>query len=387
MSTHFLETILPGFYRCAEQPENWQPVLDRLRDELQVSSVVIQLLDLDQGRFRNRWEVRDSLSCERAELHDRLVNNDQNPRFDTDALSLTDEQNVIRDEDRFAPDCPRFAAFRERLRQAGLGRSITLDVYYAESIHLSMTLHRAYDDSRDFSRRQEQLLCQLAPHLRQTVSLSEKMGQVRERAETMSQAVNHINAGLLTVDGDGQVRWLNDCARRIVDRSRHLKLVGTRLRCGNSEDQRVLAELIWQAASADGVAAHHPIAILGQSWDNPLQVLAVPVRQCDMGLSRHAGMSVFVALYLTETGARVELPVGDIAHLFGLTPAEARLAVAMAQGVALDDYAQQQGIAVGTARVQLKSIFSKVGVSRQPELVRLLCTSIAARMLTPVSAT
>ncbi|MEZ5828253.1 MAG: LuxR C-terminal-related transcriptional regulator [Hyphomicrobiales bacterium] len=57
---------------------------------------------------------------------------------------------------------------------------------------------------------------------------------------------------------------------------------------------------------------------------------------------------------------------------FGLTPAELRLAEALVRGTSLKDYAEQVGIAEGTARVQLKAVFAKTNTHRQAELVSLL---------------
>ena len=56
---------------------------------------------------------------------------------------------------------------------------------------------------------------------------------------------------------------------------------------------------------------------------------------------------------------------------FCLTSAEARLAAALAEGASLKDYAASAGIAEGTARVQLKSVFAKTGTHRQAQLVAL----------------
>jgi DNA-binding CsgD family transcriptional regulator len=57
---------------------------------------------------------------------------------------------------------------------------------------------------------------------------------------------------------------------------------------------------------------------------------------------------------------------------FNLTPAEAKLAVDLAQGDPLKDIAGRRGLALGTVRAQLAAIFEKTGVHRQPELVKLL---------------
>lgn len=61
----------------------------------------------------------------------------------------------------------------------------------------------------------------------------------------------------------------------------------------------------------------------------------------------------------------------------GLTPAEARLAARLRFGLSLKEAAEELGISVNTVRNQLKSIFDKLGVNRQADLVRHL-TELAA---------
>ena len=56
----------------------------------------------------------------------------------------------------------------------------------------------------------------------------------------------------------------------------------------------------------------------------------------------------------------------------GLTPAELRLANLLKDGVSITEAAARIGIAVNTARNQLRAIFAKLGVSRQSDMVRHL---------------
>jgi len=63
---------------------------------------------------------------------------------------------------------------------------------------------------------------------------------------------------------------------------------------------------------------------------------------------------------------------GDLAELFGLSPAEARVAAAMMTGKSLSDIATSSGLQITTVRTQLRSILKKVGVRRQFDLVRML---------------
>jgi DNA-binding CsgD family transcriptional regulator len=59
-------------------------------------------------------------------------------------------------------------------------------------------------------------------------------------------------------------------------------------------------------------------------------------------------------------------------RLYGLTPAESRLAAKIAEGRSLEQAAVMLNITTETARSYIKRILSKTGVKRQAELVRLL---------------
>jgi len=60
---------------------------------------------------------------------------------------------------------------------------------------------------------------------------------------------------------------------------------------------------------------------------------------------------------------------------FMLTPAEVQIALGIAEGKTLAAIAKMRGVAVSTARGQLKSVFVKTGTHRQAELVALLARS------------
>ena len=57
---------------------------------------------------------------------------------------------------------------------------------------------------------------------------------------------------------------------------------------------------------------------------------------------------------------------------FSLTPAETRLALAIAEGKSLSALAEQNDVSLHTVRNQLKSVFAKTGVSRQLDLALLV---------------
>ena len=65
-------------------------------------------------------------------------------------------------------------------------------------------------------------------------------------------------------------------------------------------------------------------------------------------------------------------PATLLRDLFGLTPAEARLALELAHGASPRDAANRLGVTWNTTRTQLKAVLAKTGTNRQAALVRLL---------------
>lgn len=57
---------------------------------------------------------------------------------------------------------------------------------------------------------------------------------------------------------------------------------------------------------------------------------------------------------------------------YGLTQAEALLAVALCRGTSLGEFAAERGISIHTARTQLRALLSKTRTERQADLVGLL---------------
>jgi DNA-binding CsgD family transcriptional regulator len=97
-------------------------------------------------------------------------------------------------------------------------------------------------------------------------------------------------------------------------------------------------------------------------------VHVVPVR----GAANDIFMAALCVLVIPTVARMGIASTGVIQYLFDLTPAEARVARGIAVGKTVDELAQEASLAAATVRNQLKSVFSKTGVSRQADLVGIL---------------
>jgi DNA-binding CsgD family transcriptional regulator len=186
-----------------------------------------------------------------------------------------------------------------------------------------------------------------------------------------------MNLGILIVDRRGTVHWKNRYAELTINESQHLGIVGGRVRCSNKDDHSRILQFL------EGINSPRQrlLTTIGAPHCGAIQILAVLVRVEAAVSKAERAHSATIAIMLSDADRKVRLSPPDMRELFGLTPAEAALAAALGEGLTVQGYAERHGVSVGTARIQLKSIFSKTGATRQPELVRLLCTSIPARTL------
>jgi DNA-binding CsgD family transcriptional regulator len=68
----------------------------------------------------------------------------------------------------------------------------------------------------------------------------------------------------------------------------------------------------------------------------------------------------------------IDVPAARVMSSFGLTAAEAKIALALATGASVPEAAANLGLSANTVKTHLRKVFAKTGTSRQAELVRVL---------------
>ena len=96
-------------------------------------------------------------------------------------------------------------------------------------------------------------------------------------------------------------------------------------------------------------------------------VAALPADLCGIGQGK-----AVASLFLVDPQACHRPSMTQLQACFGLTPAEAALALEILAGDGLQACAGRLGISQTTARTHLSHVFEKTGARRQAELVRLL---------------
>lgn len=267
-----------------------------------------------------------------------------------------------------------------------------LDIYHVCSAKLMdeesktsvLSIYRP-SDKDDFSPAELRFVHALSPHLRRAVQMHLKMGSLAAQNAAMHEALDRIAGGVVFVSADASVLQMNRAAEEMVRQNDGLSVRRGRLTAAHAQETAELRDLITQAAdAASGVLARPggEIALSRPSLRRALAVIVCPFRSGTDG-SGPAAARPCACVFVTDPEREVEVPVETVVRLYGVTQAEARIALGLAGGRRLEDLADQFGITLQTARSQLKQIYAKTGTHRQAELVRLMLTGPAGLIVEP----
>ena len=112
---------------------------------------------------------------------------------------------------------------------------------------------------------------------------------------------------------------------------------------------------------------------LRPSGKRPFVVLVSPLSAESFALTR---LRPAACIAIADPDRQETLPTERLQALYGLTAAEARLAVRLAMGDEMRSAAAALGIGYSTARTHLAAIFRKMETRRQGDLVKLLLTTL-----------
>jgi DNA-binding CsgD family transcriptional regulator/PAS domain-containing protein len=237
------------------------------------------------------------------------------------------------------------------------------------TVHLS--IYRPVNSKR-FGPEAEGVLGALIPHLRRALDLGFRFSALRHRARDRLAILDRLDFGVVSLDRDGAILFMNRRARKILASDDGIGIVNQRLVAAHRRDNDRLWALIRRTAVARRDGSHDAggsMAVARPSAARPYAINVAP----GSGLASLVNAPATAALVLiTDPEDCPEPPVERIARLHGLTPAEARVAAALAGGRSLREYADGAGLSIHTVRTTLKRVFAKTETRSQADLVRLL---------------
>jgi DNA-binding CsgD family transcriptional regulator len=256
--------------------------------------------------------------------------------------------------------------YADFLRPQGLDSAVGVTVFRDHGCNFMLSiLHGSPDEAK--AQSAAMLLGTLAPHLRQAFTYYRRAGAVTNASAIVGAASDALGVGIVTVGIDRRVRWANPGVHGLLDSGDPIGVDSRGRVTASRPDVREALDQAFGAGLRGETAGKRTLDVPARGDTRLHTRLTIVVPTLSPCEEYFAGPCVI--LLIEGSVARGVLTAERLRCTFSLTPAEARLACAIAAGATLADAAAGQGITRETARTQLKRIFVKMDVHRQAELV------------------
>ena len=280
------------------------------------------------------------------------------------------DSHLVHMADLFTEDERRTSAtYNEALLECGYqnGLSVRLDGPEGSSIYwtLADSIRRG-----GWGSRQIAMIESFLPHIRHFLQVRYALGGAQALNGSLAGLFEDAQLGVIYLNRHGRMIDTNDRARDVLQHGTGLFEQHGFLRARVPSDDRRLEGLLadalprfgWQSTGGSMTVTRWP-----SRSRQVVHVLPVSDPLSNFGIGPVAALVLVV-----EPGRMAHLDTELVASALGLTATESQVAVALAMGKSVTDIAEEKGQKVSTARFHVKRIHTKLGLSRQMDLIRLV---------------
>ena len=225
-------------------------------------------------------------------------------------------------------------------------------------------------DADGWTSSRTDMIARLLPHLRQFLLMRQALVQAEALGMSLGAMLDNGRAGIVQLDRRGRIGAANDLALEFLRQGDALFDDGGFLRARSPRDDARLQRLLGRAIPHyRAPAGSGSMAVTRQTRVVPLGLHVMPVEKPTTDF-RPQGVAALVLIVDAHRTARVD--PGLVAGVMGLTPTESQVAVLLARGSTIREIAMATGRRETTIRWHLRQVFSKLGVSRQLEVARIV---------------
>jgi DNA-binding CsgD family transcriptional regulator len=353
-SANFVDRI----YEAAVVPDRWPSVLDELNEI--GDGYATFLFGTAAGHAFTFW-----IGSERGDYaHDYIAEGWPTRTDRATRLLAARHAGFLGDLDVYTrEEMDREPVFTDFLRPRGLGWGIATGIPVPTGETLIFDVERRIETG-PVDRATVRRLDRLRPHLARASLISTRLSL--ERAHGAAMALDLLGLPAAVLGQSGRALAANPRFERLMPHV--VRTRKQRLQLVNAAADVLFADALARLAPGGDAGGVRSIPIPAAEPEPPMIVHLLPVRG--------AASDVFTGgcsfLVVTPVVPR-EVPTADVLQgLFDLTPAEARVARAIAERNTIEGIASSCGLSQETIRSQLKAVLAKTGLGRQADLTALL---------------
>ena len=367
VSLETFSKVVEAIYDCALDPNRWQNAISLISDLLQSQRCALAVHNHVDHRNELVFQLgieNDDYWRQHEETYSRL-----NPLFVPMLMqpvwAVATRAMVVNDDEVFES---RF--YKEWAKPQGLHDVVGVKVLHTEQRQGFFTADRFVSQPR-YGEREVRLLTLLSPHVCRAVAISDVLNLKTIRSEALEAALNALSSAVYLTDRHARVVFMNRVAERQVKTSNALRIENNRLSAVDRVARAALTKAIDETSvdEAERLDSGFTLA-LPEVEQAGLVATILPLTRGERR-NMSGAFAATAAIFVQDPFVVPPFPGEAFAKLYGLTPSELRVLLAMAPGLGVKEAAEVLGVSETTAKTHLQHIYGKTGTSKQTELLHL----------------
>lgn len=362
--TELPDGLVDLIYDAATEEELWTPALVQIADLTGSLGGLIFGIDNREHFVAFSHNGRMSEEANRAYRERHFVN----PWWDY--MHTVPAGRYVQSED-IVPlhELKRSPFFHEVLRPQNMSHNFMVPLATRPDFQVGFNLCRSESQGR-LHEDGIKLFTRLHSHLKRSLLLGFRLDGYRALQRAEFKVLDRLFAGIILLDRSAKIIFANAAANALSRDNGPFRFRKSVVTAASSRHAQRLETMIQDAllgAAVSSMSVPHP------EDGRMLTVLVSSLRSRDLDRFSDLHLKDAAAfLFIVDPANRAVIPLDWIMDAYGLTQAEARVAVAASAGTSISETSMQLGLSPNTVKTHLRKVFGKTGVSRQAELGRLV---------------
>ena len=368
-----VSTVIGHIYEASYRPSFWPKALESIAKFTHSSSAALMYQDNELESVGDAYTY--NISAEVSAKH-QAYGQDPNFRIMSESVPLGKAaaiDHII--QDRKQLEYLYGEEFNKLLADAGmyyLGGALL----YMDDVRIAAIGLQRERSIGGWTSPQIDKLDVLIPHLQRALNIQKEFTRLYTSEQALHRGLDKLIMGMILFDKELSPIYINPVARSILEYHSAISLVNDIIYAHSKKQTKKIHDALVLAASPgppvqDLSQSSFSIGLRHPDYHSPLPILVSSTQGILDGFESN-GHHAHAVMYFSDPDKALPLVADELSGVYGLTPAEAQVAMSIANGTSPCDIASSNGVAISTVRSQLKAVYSKVGVNSQAELTKVL---------------